>query len=113
MQDKTVSRLVRNCVLRGVAAAVVLFLILWGIALLPVSNAVAAALHLAALYSILAVAGYTINRAFNLAEKTPLGGRLYNLGTAAGMLISGFGLWQDFSTGWGYATEGKLISEKE
>jgi len=89
MQDKTVSRLVRNCVLRGIVAAVVLFLILWGIALLPVSNAVAAALHLAALYSVLAVAGYTINRAFNLAEKTPLGSRLYNLGTAAGMLISG------------------------
>jgi hypothetical protein len=94
MQAKTVSRLVRNCVLRGIVAAVVLFLILWGIALLPVSNAVAAALHLAALYSVLAVAGYTINRAFNLAEKTPLGSRLYNLGTAAGMLISGFGFWQ-------------------
>ena len=94
MQDKTVSRLVRNCVLRGIVAAVVLFLILWGIALLPVSNAVAAALHLAALYSVLAIAGYTINRAFNLAEKTPLGSRLYNLGTAAGMLISGFGFWQ-------------------
>jgi hypothetical protein len=48
MPAKNVSRAVRNCVLRGMAAAVVLFLILWGIALLPVSNTAVATLHQAA-----------------------------------------------------------------
>jgi hypothetical protein len=94
MQGKDLSILVRNCVLRGIVAAVILFLILWGIALLPVSNAMESALHLASLYMVVLVAGYTLHRVSVLTKGTHQGSRLYNLGTAAGMLISGFGFWQ-------------------
>ena len=94
MPAKTVSRLVRNRVLRGIVVAVVLFLILWGIALLPLSNAMESALHLASLYMVVLVAGYTLHRVSVLTKGTHQGSRLYNLGTAAGMLISGFGFWQ-------------------
>ena len=94
MPAKTVSRAIRNCALKGLVATVVLFSIIWGIALLQENEAAVAALHRAALYSILAVASYTLYRVFIVAEKTRLGGRLYNLGTALGMIISGFGFWQ-------------------
>jgi len=94
MADKIkISRVIRNRTLKCLAQAVILFGIFWGISFLQENDAGVEAFHRAALFSILAVAGYTINRVFNLAEKTRLGERLYNAGTALGMIVFGLGLW--------------------
>jgi hypothetical protein len=94
MADKNISKVIRKRIITGVVQAVVLFGILWGVSFLQENDIAVFAFHRAALFSILAITGYTINRIFNVIESTPAGKRFYNAGTALGMLIAGFGFWQ-------------------
>ncbi len=94
MADKNVSKAIRKRIITGVVQAAVLFAIFWGVSFLQKSDVAVSAFHRAALFSILAIAGYTIKRIFDVTESTPTGKRWYNVGTALGMITAGFGFWQ-------------------
>lgn len=97
MTYKSISMLLRNRVITGVIQTTILFALLWIISLFQENQISVDAFHTAAFFSIIAVAGYTANKCFNITENTDLGKILYNAGTAISMLIAGLGLWLTLS----------------